>query len=471
MPRLARLLGPVLVAAALSLMSAWAVPPAQGTPTGSASSPGTQTESDESARSVQSAQPEQWGPTDLLLFWGDGCPHCAAEKEWLERVEQDYPDISVHEFEVWFDESNRALFLDVAAELGFEASGVPVTVLGDRYWVGWSELVRQQLTAEIESSVAAFRGEPGDEGETGAGIGPATDLPEPGTTIDVPVLGEVTLGQSLVASTLVIGFVDGMNPCSLWVITVLLAIVVRTGGRGRVIAIGTTYLAVTALMYGLFILGVYSALSLVSHLGVVQVVVAVVAGGLGVVSVKDYFAFRRGVSTTISDSAKPGLYQRMRGAAGQRSLLPALGATIALAIGVSFIEIPCTAGFPLLWAGLLEANDVGLAQGLGLLGLFMVPYLLDELVVFGVAVVTMRSLKMQERHGRLLKLVAGTMMIALAITVLLAPAAMATPVVAVLIFTAAVGVAVLVHLVTRAVRPDVLSTPSTPPPGDRARTR
>ena len=145
--------------------------------------------------------------------------------------------------------------------------------------------------------------------------------------------------------TLIIGFVDGMNPCSLWVITVLLAIVVRTGVRRRVIAIGTTYLLITAVMYGLFILGVYSALGLIAHLGIVQLVVALVAGVLGLLSVKDYFAFKQGPSMTISDSAKPGIYQRMRTVAGQEPLLPALAATVVLAVGVSFIEIPCTAGF------------------------------------------------------------------------------------------------------------------------------
>lgn len=419
MLRLARVLGLVLVTGALLLTSGWAV----------------------------AAGGDDWGPTDLVLFWGDGCPHCEDERQWLEQAREDYPGLTVHEYEVWFDEANRALLMEVAAELGFEPSGVPVTVLGDRYWIGWSGVVQAELTAQVEAGVAEAGG-----GDDSAVAGEAS-----GTTIDVPLLGPVTLGESLIASTLIIGFVDGMNPCSLWVITVLLAIVVRTGARGRVIAIGTTYLVVTALMYGLFIMGVYSALGLVSHLGAVQVVVALVAGILGVISVKDYFAFKQGVSMTISDSAKPGLYQRMRTAAGHEALLPALGATVVLAVGVSFIEIPCTAGFPLLWAGILEANDVGFVQALGLLVLFMIPYLLDELIVFGVAVFTMRSLKMQERHGRLLKLVAGTMMIALAVTVLVAPEAMSTPVLALLIFAAAIGVAALIHLVMRRVRPEEFS--------------
>jgi glutaredoxin len=432
MLRIIRRLGLLVVTGALLLISGWSVPAGASSPTGPIP-----------------LEAVEWGPTDLVLFWGDGCPHCEDERQWLEEARADYPELTVHEYEVWFDEGNRALLMEVAGELGFEPSGVPVTVLGDRYWVGWSEVVQAELTTQIEVALAE---EAGAEGS-------AAPAEPTGTTVDVPLFGPVALGESLIASTLIIGFVDGVNPCSLWVITVLLAIVVRTGARGRVIAIGTTYLVVTALMYGLFIMGVYSALGLVSHLGAVHTVVALVAGVLGAISVKDYFAFRQGVSMTISDAAKPGLYHRMRSAAGHERLLPALGATVVLAVGVSFIEIPCTAGFPLLWAGILEANDVGFVQALGLLVLFMVPYLLDELIVFGVAVFTMRSLKLQERHGRLLKLVAGTMMIALAVTVLLAPEAMTRPVLALLVFAAAIGAAVVIHLVMRRVRPEEFAAP------------
>lgn len=383
------------------------------------------------------AEPAERGATELLLFYGDGCPYCEMEREWLAEARDEYPGLTIREYEVWYDEDNQALLTEVAADLGFEVQGVPVTVLGDRHWIGFSEPLRADMVAAIEW---ALDESPATEGAT---VGPTAAA----RVIEVPLLGQVTLGDSLVASTLLIGFVDGMNPCSLWVITVLLAIVVRTGDRRRVFAVGTTFLLVTALINGLFIMGVYSALGLVSNLGAVQVLVALVAGGFGLISVKDYFAFNQGVTMSISDTAKPGLYHRMRRAAGHEALLPALAATTVLAMGASLLEIPCTAGFPLLWAGLLEANGVGTAEAAGLLVLYLVPFLVDELLVFTVAVVTMRSLKMQERHGRLLKLVAGTMMLALAVTVLVDPEAMSNPATALLVFLAAFGTAGLIHLV------------------------
>lgn len=80
--------------------------------------------------------------------------------------------------------------------------------------------------------------------------------------IDLPLIGPVDVGgSSLLVATFLIALVDGVNPCSLWVLSILLALVLRTGSRGRVLAIGGTFLVVTTLLYGLYIGGIYGFLS------------------------------------------------------------------------------------------------------------------------------------------------------------------------------------------------------------------
>ena len=379
---------------------------------------------------------------ELVLFWGDGCPHCAAEKEWLEGVLDEYPGLTVTDYEVWYDEANRQKFVETGERLGFEPSGVPTTIIGERVWVGFSD----QTADEIETTIQVL-------GAGGAARGTTTAGESSGARIDVPLVGEVGLAdKSLVVSTLVIGFVDGVNPCSLWVISVLLAIVVRTGSRGRVVAVGTTFLVVTAGMYAVYMAGIYSAMTVMAHLGLIQAVVAGVALVFGVVSVKDYFAFKKGLSFTIKDSAKPGIYKRMRAASGHQNVFMALGATVVLAVGVSLLETPCTAGFPVLWTGMLADAGVGGVEAAGLFGLYMTPFLLDELVIFALAVLTMRATKMQEKHGQLLKLVAGTTMLALGVVMLVRPETMEDPLGALLVFVLAFVAAWLVHRLTTLVR-------------------
>ena len=406
-------------------------------------------------------------PVELVVYWGNGCPHCAALHEWLPEIEAMVPGLEVVDRVVWFDDANRQAFLRDAERLGFEASGVPGVILQERVWLGWSEVVAQDMRAAI---IGASRGEevrpglfgtPGVEACDADGLGCAEQPPgdtEPagqatGVRVDVPLVGSVDLaGSSLLASPLVIGLVDGINPCSLWVITVLLAIVVRTADRRRVLAVGGTFLVVTAAMYALYMAGIYSALAFVQHITTVQYVAAGIAGVFGVVSVKDYFAFKKGISFTIADSAKPGLYQRMRRAATSRSIVPALGATVVLGVVVSLLETPCTAGFPVLWTGMLHANGVSGAQAVALFGAYMVPFLLDELIIFGVVVVTMKATRMHEKHGQLLKLYAGVMMIALCVVMLVDATVMSRPVLALGLFVAAFVVATAVHQVTVRVR-------------------
>jgi len=379
---------------------------------------------------------------ELVLFWGDGCPHCASEKEWLEGVLDEYPGLTVTDYEVWYDEANRQRFVEAGERLGFEPSGVPTTIIGDRVWVGFSE----QTAEEIETSIEVL-------GAGGAATGATTGGKSSSARIDVPLVGEVGLAdKSLVVSTLIIGFVDGVNPCSLWVISVLLAIVVRTGSRGRVVAVGTTFLVVTAGMYAVYMAGIYSAMTVMAHLGVIQAVVAGVALLFGAVSIKDYFAFKKGLSFTIKDSAKPGIYKRMRAASGHQNIFAALGATVVLAVGVSLLETPCTAGFPVLWTGMLADAGVGGVEAAGMFGLYMTPFLLDELAVFALAVFTMRATKMQEKHGQLLKLVAGTTMLALGVVMLVRPETMEDPVGALVVFALAFASAWLVHRLTTLVR-------------------
>ena len=108
------------------------------------------------------------------------------------------------------------------------------------------------------------------------------------------------------------------------------------------------------------------------------------------------------MSLSIPASRKPWLFRRMRAAASPERALPAaLAGTILLAVGVSLLETPCTAGLPVLWTSLLEEAGVSTGQAAGLFGAYMAVFLLDALLVFGAAVVTLRAAKVQERHGRL----------------------------------------------------------------------
>ena len=104
---------------------------------------------------------------------------------------------------------------------------------------------------------------------------------------------------------------------------------------------------------------------------------------LGLINLRDYLTASDGFTLSIPERVKPGIYRRMREiVAPSRTIGAALAGTALLAVGVSVVETPCTAGYPLLWADMLAAQDVGLMGAIPLFALYMAVFLIDELVVF-----------------------------------------------------------------------------------------
>ncbi len=416
-------------------------------------------------------QQGQAEPVVLYFFWGEGCPHCVQQKSFLEALRDHYPNLEVRSYEIYHVAEHRELFLKMAATVGFEARAVPTTVVGDQVWIGYSE---DRIAPEIEAAVAAcsVSGCP----DAGVGIVPVSATPTPvpppsspeesdispetsgaETTEDLlvlPLIGTIDLGaQSVAVSTAIIAFVDGFNPCSLWVLSILISLTLRTGSRKKVFVTGFTFLSVTSLIYGLFIAGLFTIFSFISFMGWIQVVVALLALLFAAVNIKDYFWYKEGLSFTISDEKKPGLYKQMRKVMSAESLWAMLTTTVVMAVGIALVELPCTAGFPVIWTNILAAQEVGQVAFVLLLLLYMLIYLLDELAVFFVAVITLRSSKMEEKHGRVLKLIGGTLMLTLATVMLIDPSLMNNVSSTLIIFAVAFGASMLVLLLHRKVLP------------------
>jgi len=377
------------------------------------------------------------GQVTVYFYYGIDCQHCADERPLLDGLRAAYPGLVVEEFEVWRSGENLDRLRQHAAELGFTASSTPVTIIGDRHWVGFDSAMGRQIQAAVDAAMG------------GQAFGSSDEA-----IVDVPFVGEVDVAHSsLLVSALIIGFIDGVNPCSLWVLSVLLAIVLHSGSRGRVISVGVTFLVVTTAMYALYMAGMYSALDYIGELKWIRVGVALVALVFGSIHLKDYFWFKQGPSLSIDDTQKPGLYKRMRAVGDMDRSIPAvLAGTVALAVGVSLLETPCTAGLPLLWTNLLASQGVGLAGAIPLFGAYMFVFLLDELAIFIAAVITLRAAKVQEEHGRILKLLSGSVMVSLAVAMVLRPTLLESVTGTVWVFGLAFAVTALVWALSWMIR-------------------
>ena len=412
-------------------------------------------------------------PVYIYLFWGEGCPHCAQAKPFLESLANQSDQIIVRSYEIYYTPGNQEIFAAVCSTIGIEPRYVPTIIIGNRYWEGYSE----QIAYEIQNVVAACL-QTGCS-DAGAGIIAPLETPqptaaptstpllpgetpdpaaEPGAgTITLPLFGEVELsGQSLALSTALIAFVDSFNPCSLWVLTMLLTLTLHTGSRRKVLLIGVLFLTVTAVIYALFIAGLFTVLTIVSFTGWIQIIVSLVALVFGLINLKDYFWYKEGVSLTISDSEKPGIFQRMRNLMDPNlSFWGLAGGTVVLAAGTALVEFSCTAGFPVLWTNMVVSQNVGTAGFILLLLLYLVVYQVEAYFIFAAAVVSLHSSRIEERHGRLLKLIGGVLMLTLAGVMLVKPSLMNDLTSSLIIFGLATLGILLVLLLHRIVLPQM----------------
>ena len=448
---------------------------------------------------VDAQGPEPQHPITVYLFYGEGCPHCEKAKPFLESLAEKYPQLTLRSFEVYYNEENQQFFVDIAAKFGLEQMYVPTMFIGGKYLVGYSEEYAPNIEAEVlyclqngcpdpaeglqipgevgleqftatPESIAGLLGTatpravestpPVDPTSPAGSTQPPADPPrleDKNFQIKLPIFGTVNLdSKSLTLSTILIALLDGFNPCSLWVLSMLLALTLHTGSRKKIFVVGLVFIMVTAAIYALFIAGLFSILKVASFMGWVQVVVAVVAMFFAVVNIKDYFWYKEGVSLTIADEKKPGIYRSMQAVMNSsHSWWGLICATIVLAAGVSLVEFSCTAGFPVLWTNLLTAQNVGMAAFLGLLLIYMLIYQFDELVIFFAAVTTLRASRLEEKHGRILKLVSGVFMLTLSLVMLINPALMNNITTTLLIFAVALMASLVVLLIHRVILPEL----------------
>ena len=388
----------------------------------------------------------------IYFFWGDGCPHCTALRPFLDELAT-RPGVELAAYEVWYDGENRDLFGRVAAAHGAEPEGVPTVFVAGGMWVGDSPAFREAIAGivdrcatgscvDVAGAIVRGRAPP---------VVPETEKPDTGgTLISVPFLGSHDVsGDSLIWATSLIAFVDGFNPCSLWVLTVLIAMILRTGSRGRLALIGGSYLATAALVYGLFLIGLFSAFAVVDYAWWIRVGIAAFALVFAVVNVKDYVRLGWGVSFSIPDRFKPDIARGARSVALENRALPlVVGMTVALAAGVSLLELPCTVGFPVVWTNLLAQQGVATSEYAFLLTVYLLIFLIDEIAILAAALALMRIGRLEERHGRVLKLGGGMLMGVLAVVVLVDPGLLEDVTGAAIVLGAAAALtaaAILVH--------------------------
>jgi hypothetical protein len=246
--------------------------------------------------------------------------------------------------------------------------------------------------------------------------------PRPSDSIETPWFGRLSAGElGLPLFTIVIGLLDGFNPCSMWVLLFMLSLLAGLANRPKMLLIAGTFVAVEGIAYFVFMAAWLNMFLLIGLSRITELILGSIAGLAGAINIKDFWAFQRGISLSIPDAAKPGLYARMRRILQAENIVVALLGTVMLAVLVQTVELVCTAGLPALYTRILTMRQLDRWAYYGYLALYNMAYMLDDVLVLAIGVITMSHYRLQERAGRWLKLISGLVMAGLGAVLLLQP--------------------------------------------------
>jgi hypothetical protein len=243
-----------------------------------------------------------------------------------------------------------------------------------------------------------------------------------GDTMTVPLLGSLSVSDmGMPAFTLAVGLIDGFNPCAMWILVFLLSVLVNIKDRRKILLIAGTFVVVSGLAYFAFMAAWLEVFNLIGILRPVQILLGLLGIFIGVVNIKDFFAFKKGISFSIPESSKPGLYRRVSKIVTAKYLSVAITGAVSLAIIVNMVELLCTAGLPALYTQILKMQEFPAWQNYMYLSLYIAAYMFDDAMLLGIVLVTLSHRKLQEKEGRWLKLISGIVILALALVMVFRP--------------------------------------------------
>lgn len=347
----------------------------------------------------------------LTFFWGVGCPHCEAAKPTVAALGGEFPGVSVEAVEVRQDPIGRARFVQAMRDLEVSAAGVPSFVIGREVIVGFSDRsTPNELRAMLRWAVG------------GADAGRAAPA-RSNAPIELPWIGPVDPAKiPFPAFTLLVGLVDGVNPCAMWVLLVLLSILVHVRSRLRLLLFGGTFVVASGVVYFGFMTAWIHVFSLVGLSRPITVTLGLVVLVMGLINLKELVWFKKGVSLMIPEKAKPGLFKRMREIGASASLPAAFGGIAVLALLVNLVELGCTLGLPAVYTRILTARaELTALQRYGFLALYNVAYVVPLALIVIVYGATLQRLSLSERGAKVLKAVSGVLLVAFGLLFILAP--------------------------------------------------
>lgn len=361
---------------------------------------------------------------DLYLFHSETCMHCQAEIEYLNKIKKEYDNLKIHLYEVDSHKDNAKTMIKVKEKLDIDSPNVPFTVIGNYYYIGFSDGIADGIKELIEK----YSNEP----QTNMVKPILEDKEVPniemlnGEIKAIKVLGhDINPAKlSLPLLSIVLGTIDGFNPCAMWILIFLISMLFNMKNRKKMWCLGITFLVTSAVVYLLFMfawLGVTT--QLLTKVSWFKILIALVALIGAYINLKSFYnSIKKGTGCEVVDNKKrKNIMTKIKKITTEKSFILALIGVIILAASVNVIELACSAGIPVLFTNILALNNLTKLQTSMYIYLYTLFFLIDDIIVFIIAMLTLNIKAISTRYTKYSHLIGGILMLIIGILMLLKP--------------------------------------------------
>ncbi len=343
---------------------------------------------------------------EINLFYSAVCPHCITEREYLKTLKTKYPEIQINEYEVFYNSDNQKLLQDFYQKYNVKSSErgyVPANFISEKYFIGFNQ--------QIENEIGNYLGQYFGENET---ISPK---------IKIPIFGEIDTSKTpMFLITVVLGTLDGFNPCAMWVLVILISMLLTLKSRKKILLIGGTFIFVEGLLYFLFMSAWLNVFMVLSFISIIRILIGIFGIVFGVLRIKDFITWKPGVcKVTDETKSEVKILDKIKNVIKPTTLPATILGVVALAFSVNLVEFLCSAGFPVMYAKILASQNIGTLTHYLYLLLYNFFYMLDDFIVFGVAFFTLSRFGFSEKYNKYSTLVAGILILVLGILLIFKP--------------------------------------------------
>ena len=346
--------------------------------------------------------------TDLVLFYEDGCPHCARVKAHLEELLPQYPNLRIVQHDI-HDPEAQELLSQLLAVYEVELGAVPILFVGDVAYVSGTFYGLDDAPRTVSGRAEEFALRESIELaiETGA-VSPLDRIEDTAAT---------SLAEKLTIPALIVAaLADSVNPCTFAVLVLLLGTLLVAGRKGKVLQAGFAFIAAIYISYFLMGIGIFSAIQAAGIQRPFILTVSGLAVLLGLWNMKDYFAYGKWFTIEVPQRWRPTV---------KRITASVVTVPGAFAVGVldSLFLLPCSSG-PYIAILALLSKTASRSQGLLYLLLYNFIFILPLLVItcavhFGYTTTARAERWRSARLGKL-HLVSGVVMVLLGVGMIVA---------------------------------------------------